>query len=299
VANATLDPNPETIVVLSTGDRPAGRGPSDSLAFMPVTELASVDGRISATTAATIPLPDDGLYRGDGVFEVIRQYGGRPFALPEHLDRLQRSAAAIELPVERSLIERELATLLAELGTEDAQLRIVLTRGGRRILLVEELPDPGASVRLATVTYSPSVILTGVKSLSYAANMQATRLAERRGADEAVLVRPDGVVLEAPTSTIFWVSPQGGLRTPSLQAGILESITRAQIVRSLHVEEGEFPADDLLSAREAFLASTVREVQPVAAIDGRELETGPRTQEAEEAFKRAVEEALGAPQSTA
>jgi branched-chain amino acid aminotransferase len=143
------------------------------------------------------------------------------------------------------------------------------------------------------------VILTGVKSLSYAANMQATRIAQGRGADEAVLVRPDGVVLEAPTSAIFWASPEGGLRTPSLGAGILESITRAQIVRSLHVEEGEFPVDDLLGAHEAFLASTVREVQPVSAIDGHELEPGAGTLEAQEALERALEEALGAPQSAA
>ena len=112
-------------------------------------------------------------------------------------------------------------------------------------------------------------------------------------------MRPDGIVLEAPTSTIFWVSPEGGLRTPSLGAGILESITRAQIVRSLHVEEGEFPADDLLGALEAFLASTVREVQPVAAIDGRELETGAPHARGRAALERALEEALGAPQSTA
>jgi branched-chain amino acid aminotransferase len=267
---------------------------------MAAKELASVDGRISATTEATIPLPDDGLYRGDGVFEVIRLYRGDPFALREHLDRLEHSAAAIELPVERSLIERELETLLAEFGTDDAQLRIVVTRGGRRILLTEQLPERGADVRLAAVTYSPSVILTGVKSLSYAANMEATRIAEARGADEAVLVRPDGIVLEAPTSAIFWVSPDEGLRTPSLAAGILESITRAQIVRSLQVDEGEFPVEDLLGAHEAFLASTVREVQPVAAIDDRQLETpGPRTLEAEQAFKRALEQALGASQSTA
>src|SRR5215210_2454817 len=239
---------------------------SDSLAGMGVPELASVDGAISPTTEATIPLPDDGLYRGDGVFEVIRLYGGRPFALSEHLDRLERSAAALELPVDRAAVERELEPLLAELGPEDAQLRIVLTRGGRRILLTEELPQKGASVRLASVTYSPSVILTGVKSLSYAANMQATRIAEARGADEAVLVRPDGVVLEAPTSAISWASPQGGLRTPSLSTGILESITRSRIVRSLHVEEGEFRLEDLNAAGEAFLASTTREIQPVAAI---------------------------------
>jgi branched-chain amino acid aminotransferase len=261
---------------------------------METTELASVDGLISATTDATIPLPDDGLYRGDGVFEVIRLYSGRPFALGEHLDRLERSAAAIELPVERQLIERELEALLDSFGDGEAQLRIVVTRGGRRILLTEELPERGASVRLASVTYSPIVILTGVKSLSYAANMQATRMAEARGGDEALLVRPDGIVLEAPTSSIFWVSPEGGLRTPSLEAGILDSITRARIIRPLHAEEGEFPVEDLLGAREAFLASTVREVQPVAAIDRHELETpGPRTRDAEEAFKRSLEQALG------
>jgi branched-chain amino acid aminotransferase len=130
--------------------------------------------------------------------------------------------------------------------------------------------------------------------------MEATRIAEGRGADEAVLVRPDGVVLEAPTSAIFWVSPETGLRTPSLASGILESITRGQIVRSLEVEEGEFPVEDLLDAREAFLASTIREVQPVAAIDEHQLETpGPRTVEAEQAFRRSLEQALEASQSTA
>jgi branched-chain amino acid aminotransferase len=260
---------------------------------VPIEELASVDGAISPTTEATIPLPEDGLYRGDGVFEVIRLYEGKPFSLAAHLDRLERSAAAIELPVDRAAIERELGGLLTAHGTGDAQLRLVLTRGGRRILLIENLPDKGASVRLATVTYSPSVVLTGVKSLSYGANMQATRIAERRGADEALLVRPDGIVLEAPTSTIFWVSPEGGLRTPSIETGILESITRAHVVRALHVEEGEFEVNDLLGTHDAFLASTVREVQPVAAIDGRELDIpGPRTTEASEALQRVLTEAI-------
>ncbi|HEY7152066.1 MAG TPA: aminotransferase class IV [Solirubrobacterales bacterium] len=260
---------------------------------MTTSELASVDGMISPTVEATIALPDDGLYRGDGVFEVIRLYAGEPFAVSEHLDRLERSAAAIELPVERGAIERELDALLAEFGSGEAQLRILLTRGGRRILLTERLPERGGSVRVATVTYSPTVILTGVKSLSYGANMQATRIAKAQGADEAVLVRPDGIVLEAPTASIFWVSPEGGLRTPAISTGILESITRAQIIRALHVEEGEFGVDDLLGAREAFLASTVREVQPLAAIDGHDLEApGPRTKEATAAFSRSLEQAL-------
>lgn len=249
-------------------------------------ELASVDGTISATTEATIPLRDDGLYRGDGAFEVIRLYEGRPFALGDHLDRLERSAAAIELELDRAALEREIEALLAEHGDTDGQLRLIVTRGGRRIAATEPLPPHSETLRLATITYSPSVILNGVKSLSYAANMQATRLAQAQGADEAVLVQPDGTVLEPPTSAIFWVSPQGALRTPALDVGVLESITRDRLVKSLHVEEGAWPVADLRAAQEAFLASTTREIQAVSAIDGKELDAAPgsRTREAQEAF---------------
>jgi branched-chain amino acid aminotransferase len=261
---------------------------------MPTPELASVDGSISPTAEARIPVADDGLLRGDGVFEIVRLYGGRPFALAEHLDRLERSASAIELPMDRATVEREVSELLDALGDDDGALRIVLTRGGRRIALTEPLPEWPTAVQVATVAYAPSVILIGVKSTSYAANMQATRIAEGRGADEAVLVRPDAVVLEAPTSAVFWVSAEGGLRTPSLETGILESITRARIARELHVEEGAWPADDFRGAREAFLASTTREVQAISAIDGRELDEapGPRTRQAQEAFYRVVEREL-------
>jgi branched-chain amino acid aminotransferase len=257
---------------------------------MPVNELASVDGGIAPVAEATVPLKDDGLYRGDGAFEVIRLYEGLPFALADHLDRLERSAASIELTIDRAVLEREIEALLAEFGSESGQLRIVVTRGGRRIAVTEPLPPHAETIRLATVTYSPSVILTGVKSLSYAANMQATRLAAAQGADEAILVTPDGTVLEAPTSTVFWVSPQGALRTPSLEVGVLESITRARICRELHVEEGAWPAADLRAAHEAFLASTTREVQAVSAIDGIDLPEapGPRTREAIEAFAAAL-----------
>ena len=168
----------------------------------------------------------------------------------------------------------------------DGQLRLIVTRGGRRIAATEPLPAHAETLRLATVTYCPSVILNGVKSLSYAANMEATRLAKARDAEEAVLVQPDGTVLEAPTSAIFWVSPEGGLRTPALDAGVLESITRDRLVKALHVEEGAWPVDDLRAASEAFLASTTREIQAVAAIDGAELPQVPgiRTREAQEAF---------------
>lgn len=249
-------------------------------------ELASVDGRVTPSAEAMVPMRDDGLYRGDGAFEVIRLYDGRPFALADHLDRLERSSAAIELEFDRAALEREIDALLAEAGGPDGQLRLIVTRGGRRIAAVEPIPAHAETLRLATVTYSPSVILNGVKSLSYAANMQSTRLARAQGADEAVLVQPDGIVLEPPTSAIFWVSPQGALRTPALDIGVLESITRDRLVKTLHVEEGAWPVTDLRAAQEAFLASTTREIQAVSAIDGRALPEapGPRTREAQEAF---------------
>jgi branched-chain amino acid aminotransferase len=257
---------------------------------MAPTELASVDGTITPTAEATIPLQDDGLYRGDGAFEVIRLYRGRPFALDDHIDRLKRSASSIELEFDRAALEGEISALLAEAGEFDGQLRLIVTRGGRRIAATETIPEHAETVRVATVTYNPTIILNGVKSLSYAANMQATRLAKARGADEAVLVQPDGTVLEPPTSTVFWVSPQGGLRTPALDNGVLESITRDRLVKALKVEEGAWPVADLRAAREAFLASTTREIQAVAAIDGTELPDapGPRTREAQEAFKETL-----------
>ena len=261
---------------------------------MAVPELISVDGNVTRTSDARIPPGDDGLLRGDGVFEVVRLYGGRPFALAEHLDRMERSAAAIELPVDRSALEAHVESLLEGFGEHDGQLRLIVTRGGRHLAFTEQLPPRGETIGLATVTYSPTVILTGVKSLSYAANMQATRIAQGKGAGEALLVRPDGIVLEAPTSTIFWVSPEGGLRTPSIETGILESITRARVARELHVEEGAWPLEDLHAAREAFLASTTREIQPVSAIDGRNLPEAPgsRTAEAIDAFKRVLDHEL-------
>src|SRR5258706_9765713 len=141
-------------------------------------ELASVDGAITATGEATIPLKDDGVYRGDGVFEVIRLYAGRPFALVDHIDRLGRSAASIELEFDRAALQREIDALLAEAGPVDGQLRLIVTRGGRRIAATEPVPAHAETIRGATVTYQPTVILTGVKALSYAANMRATRLAK-------------------------------------------------------------------------------------------------------------------------
>lgn len=249
-------------------------------------ELASVDGSITPTGEAKVGLKDDGLYRGDGAFEVIRLYQGKPFALVDHLDRLERSTAAIELSFDRGALEEEISALLAQAGPVEGQMRLIVTRGGRRIAATEPIPPHPETVSLVSVTYCPTVILNGVKSLSYAANMQATRIAKGQGADEAVLIRPDGTVLEPPTSSVFWVSPDGELRTPALADGVLESITRDRMIKALQVEEGSWNIDDLRGAQEAFLASTTREIQAVSAVDGRVFAAapGPRTSEAQAAF---------------
>lgn len=234
--------------------------------------LASLDGSIMLASAATIPATDEGLLRGDGVFEVIRVYDGRPFALEEHLRRLERSAANLRLPLDAEAVRADAHRLLAHAGAgEDHEaLRIVVTRGGLRLLLTEPLPAGPPHVRLGTVTYSPSRVLDGVKSLSYAANMLASRIAREHGYDEALLVTPHGHVLEAPTSSIFWVKADA-VFTPPLDEHILASITRRLVIEESGATERSCTLDDLLEADEAFLASTIREVQPVAGIESGEL----------------------------
>ena len=117
---------------------------SDEVAAPTTTaELACVDGSFMPAREATIPATDEGLLRGDGAFEVIRVYDGQAFALGDHLDRLERSAANLRLDyVPRSELESEIPELLEERGGAefDGCLRIVLTRGGRRLLLTEPLP---------------------------------------------------------------------------------------------------------------------------------------------------------------
>jgi branched-chain amino acid aminotransferase len=259
-------------------------------------ELGSIDGRIAPSSELTIPATDEGLLRGDGVFEVIRVYDGTAFALADHLDRLERSAANLRLPdVFRRELEVEIPELLAARGGSefDGVLRIVVTRGGRRVLLTEQAAAKPPGVRLGIVIYAPTRVLDNIKSLSYGANMLTTRLAQERGFDEALLVTPHGRVLEAPTSTLFWVDRDGALCTPPLDEHILPSITRDRLVRLLDVDERSCPTEDLLAASEAFLASTVREVQSIGAIEDTEYEEGPRTREAAAAFRAHVEGELG------
>jgi branched-chain amino acid aminotransferase len=260
-----------------------------------MTMLASLDGTIGPADELRIPVTDEGLLRGDGAFEVIRLYGGRPFALSDHFDRLRRSCAGLRLDADHDALPGELDALLEASGPVDGLLRVVVTRGGRRIAIVEPLPQRPPVSRVATITFAPGRILDGLKTLSYAGNMLAGRLAKERGFDEALLVTPHGRVLEGPTWTFFWVAG-GVLCTPPLEEHILASITRARLLEECEVSERPCTLDDVRAAEEAFIASTVRELMPIAAVDEIELPAapGPVTLDAHARFQRRVERELAA-----
>jgi branched-chain amino acid aminotransferase len=160
---------------------------------------------------------------------------------------------------------------------------------------VEPLPVYATLARVATVTYAPNRVLDGLKTLSYAGNMLAGRLARERGFDEALLVTPHGRVLEGPTWSFFWVTG-GQLCTPPLEDRILASITRAYVLEECDALERPCTMDDVRAADEAFIASTVREVMPIAAVDDIELPAtpGPVTLAAAERLGQRIQRELAA-----
>jgi branched-chain amino acid aminotransferase len=257
--------------------------------------LASVDGVIGPSEEARIGVTDEGLTRGDGAFEVMRLYQGRPFALDDHLARLHRTCAGLRLPIDHDAVVEEVRALLQAAGPVDALLRLVLTRGGRRIGTIERLPEARPTARVGTITYAPNRVLDGLKTLSYAGNMLAGRLAREQGFDEALLVTPHGRVLEGPTWSFFWVSGARVL-TPPLEDRILDSITRRYVSEECQAEEAICTLDDVRAAEEAFIASTVREVMPITAIDDRSLPAapGPVTERAAAALTARVQRELAA-----
>lgn len=220
---------------------------------------------------AVLPVTDEGLLRGDGVFEVMRLYDGRPFALDAHLERMTASAANLRLPLDAAAVEADIVALLAQAQPGNCALRALVTRGGHRVVLIEALKELKPTLRLATVTYGPTRVLDGIKSLSYGANMLASRIAREQGADDALLVTPHGRVLEAPTCSLFYVLADGGLCTPPLTDHILDSITRRHVLEVTGATERATSADEIPRFTEAFIASTLREVHPVSAIDEHEM----------------------------
>jgi 4-amino-4-deoxychorismate lyase len=244
--------------------------------------LAQLGRGVVPVDTPVLHADDEGVLRGRSVFETLRVYGGMPFMLGAHLDRLIASAGRLRLAAPpRDAFEQAVFDAIAAGGELDASLRLLWTAGREGgeptgLVLVSSLP-PGLDevrvrgLRLAVVHWAPGA-LAGAKSTSYAENMAAQGDAAERGADDALLVAPDGTVLEAPTSNV-WFREDERLLTPSLALPLLAGVTRAAVQRlapaaGYEVEEGTFPLDRLLAADEVFLTSSVREVAPVVAIDG-------------------------------
>ncbi len=241
---------------------------------------------------------DEALLRGRAAFETLRVYAGEPFRLAEHLARLSGSAERIGLPAVNALELEELARqALGAAGTPDCVLRFFWTPTPTSLALVSALPEHHDALRergqrlisLRGPRADQPWLLPGVKSTSYAVNMAAEAEARRRGADDAVFVDRDGIVLEGPTTNIWW-RRERALFTPALELGILAGVTRAAVLdlaRGLGYEvvEGAFAVAELAAADEAFTSSSVREVMPVTQLDEQRLGRGPAADELQDALR--------------
>jgi 4-amino-4-deoxychorismate lyase len=258
-----------------------------SLLALAVTGRGLIDPQEPAVRA-----DDEALLRGRAAFETLKIYAGRPFRLDAHLDRLAASAELMALPaVERRRLEVLTGLVLPKAEQGDAVLRLVWTAGPQGgppsgLALLSELPGwiedvrlRGASaVSLLGVRATAPWLLPGVKSTSYAVNMAADAEAKRRGADEAIFVDSEGIVLEGSVTNVWWRVGKT-LRTPALDLGILAGVTRQTLLElagpcGYAVEEGAFALVDVLAADEVFTSSSVREILPVIELDGRRFELG-------------------------
>jgi 4-amino-4-deoxychorismate lyase len=268
--------------------------------------LAQLGRGVVPVDQPVLYVDDEGVLRGRAVFETLRVYGGVPFKLDAHLERLAASAERLRLPKPPHDEFKALADeAIAAAAQPDATLRFLWTAGREQggapagFALVSTLPPDlealrERGLRLAVVRWSPTA-LAGAKSTSYAANMAAQDEAVRGGADDALLVAPDDTVLEAPTSNV-WFREGNRLLTPSLALPILAGVTRAALCElapglGYDIEEGVFALDRLLASDEIFVSSSVREVMPVIAVDGAEVARGP----AAAALQAALRAAAGYP----
>jgi len=253
-----------------------------------VTVHVWVDGALRDVEHARVSPFDHGLLVGDGVFETLRVYGGRPFAWTRHLDRLEHSADGLGLPVpDRAVVQAAGAEVLEANALKEARLRITVTGGvqplgsERRdatptvIVAASEVRSVAETIAVVVVPWARNErgATAGLKTVSYAENVRALAHAQARGAGEAVLPNTRDELCEATGSNIFVV--EGGVvRTPPASSGCLLGVTRALVLElcaelGLPHEEVTLPVDVLARADEVFLTSTVREVQAVTHVDGR------------------------------
>ena len=246
-----------------------------------------INGALVDGADAVVPYDDHGITVGDGVFETIKLAGGVPFALGEHLERLDRSVAALRLePVDRPMLVDAIDAVVAAHESDqdgDGFLRVTVTAGrgplgsprgaADQTVIVAVRPglvrtDPTA-VHLVPWTRNEQGPLAGVKSTSYAENVVALDVALAHGASEALFANTAGALCEGTGANVFVVLDDR-LVTPPLRSGCLAGVTRALLLDLLGdtADEADVPMARLAEVTEVFLVSTAREVQPVTTITG-------------------------------
>lgn len=281
-----------------------------------------LNGRFVAAEAARVSVFDRGFLYGDGLFETVRAYGGRPFLADAHHARL--AAAALRVGIEPPFDAKGFADLLdrtlARNGIRDALLRLTLTRGSgppvpdpagaaEPTVLVVPRPAPpvdGAAWRrgLAAQVVAGDGTGGGLKSTSFLPHVLALRAAREHGADEALLTNAAGEVAEGSVSNLFGVWG-GMLVTPPVSAGGLAGVTRGLVLglaerHGIRAEERPVPPKVLVDAEELFVTSTGWEVMPLTRLDGQPVGTGmpgPVTERLHRAFRARVAAECGGPQT--
>jgi branched-chain amino acid aminotransferase len=249
-----------------------------------------LDGALVPLDDAQISPLDHGLVVGDGVFETLRVYDGVPFAWRRHHDRLCHSAEGLGLAVPSSATLRAAADdVLRANASREARLRITVTGGpappgssrgnASPTAFVIATPvnpvAPVADVVIVPWSRNENGACAGLKTISYAENVRALAFAEARGAHEALFCNTRGQLCEATGSNLFLVR-DGVATTPPGDSGCLLGVTRGLLLEigaasGVTLREAPLVPSDLFDADEAFLSSTVREVQPIASVDGKQL----------------------------
>lgn len=280
--------------------------------------FASIDGVTSPAALARVSVLDNGFTFGDAVYETLRTYGGRPFALARHLARLRLSAGrlGIGLPDDDASLARTLDQVLAGAANPESFIRLIVTRGvgdisyhfervkGPTVVMVakpfEGFPEAnyaeGVPLALVDVRRNhPTALDPAIKSNNLLNNILAVREAQARGAVEPILLNHEGQVAEGASTNVFLVK-DGKLLTPPLRAGILHGITREvvlEIARESGVKAREVPVSpaELLAADEIFITSSTREIMPARSVDERPVgdgKPGPVTRRLILAYRAAV-----------
>jgi len=253
-----------------------------------------INGALVAEADARVSPFDHGVLVGDGVFESLRVYDGVPFAWRRHLERLARSAAGLGLAMpDVDELRAAADAVLAANDLREARVRITVTGGLSPLGSERGTAPPTAIVAAGALrAWLPTAdVVTvpwprnergataGLKTISYADNVVALAYAQERGAGEAIFANTRGELCEATGSNVFIVH-DGVVRTPPESSGCLLGVTRALVLelcaeRGVATEEVALPLDALVGADEAFLTSTIREVQPIAHVDGAALTAAP------------------------